>query len=793
MRPVRLELEGFAAFRERTEVDFDGAELFVLCGPTGSGKSSLIDAVCFALYGSVPRYANPGLVHPVISQGRQEARVRFDFTVDGAAYTAVRVVRRTRQGAQTREARLESNGSVLAGSVGELDEKVRELFGLSFNQFTTCVVLPQGDFARFLHDTPADRQELFKELLGIRVYDRMRGLAVGRDTEARQRTARLEGQLEGLSGATPQARQLLEKRVRELEKLQTAADKLQTEMERLDEIQRERSSETEQRQRDAEALERLLVHRGVERLGEEQSAMAAELKSRERARAEAETAVSAAERARKKLPDSRALERLLDAHRDRENKKKELQAAERTELRSRKERERSEQRSSQARKAVAAARERREEIVRANAAHHLVSGLSRGDPCPVCLRPIDKKPKHAPPPGLEKAQQSVVGAEREQQAAEEAAQQALEAHAEDAARIRNLIEAVERLDDTLRGASSMQRLEATLRAIAEADAEVERGRKRLAATQGAEQTARNQIEDLAGRIREAWEHFDGERERWVRLKPPVPDRTDFAGSWRALAAWAAATAAEQREQGAAARAAELRAAERRSAALAGLEEACSEAGVELHGGRPRDLLLHELATAEGRLSRIDQEIEEARKLSSRLAEARSEQAVARALALHLGAHAFERWLFQEAFERLVSAAGERLRELSGGDYSLCVDERLNFEIVDHRNADELRLARTLSGGETFLASLALALTLADQVAELAAQGSARLDSMFLDEGFGTLDPDTLEIVAATMEELGARGRTVGLVTHVQELAQRIPVQYRITKGPSTSVVEKVFL
>jgi len=110
MRPIRLELEGFTAYRELTVCDFEGVDLFVLTGPTGSGKSSLIDALTFALYGSVSRYGNPNLVHPVISQGKLEAKVRFDFSVEGRKYTAVRIVARTRGGATTREARLESDG-----------------------------------------------------------------------------------------------------------------------------------------------------------------------------------------------------------------------------------------------------------------------------------------------------------------------------------------------------------------------------------------------------------------------------------------------------------------------------------------------------------------------------------------------------------------------------------------------------------------------------------------------------------------------------------------------------------
>ena len=133
-----------------------------------------------------------------------------------------------------------------------------------------------------------------------------------------------------------------------------------------------------------------------------------------------------------------------------------------------------------------------------------------------------------------------------------------------------------------------------------------------------------------------------------------------------------------------------------------------------------------------------------------------------------------------------------LLDLSGGAYALTVDGRSGgFGVVDHTHASQVRSARTLSGGETFLASLALALALAEQVAGTASAGSARLESLFLDEGFGTLDPDTLDVVATALDELGARGRMVGVVTHVRELAERLPVRFEVRKVGGSAVVDRV--
>ena len=148
-------------------------------------------------------------------------------------------------------------------------------------------------------------------------------------------------------------------------------------------------------------------------------------------------------------------------------------------------------------------------------------------------------------------------------------------------------------------------------------------------------------------------------------------------------------------------------------------------------------------------------------------------------------------MLHEAFGRLSGSASKRLLEMSNDQYAFRHNDRLEFEVIDHANAGEARSARTLSGGETFLASLSLALALADEVADLATEGTARLESIFLDEGFGTLDPDTLDVVATAIEELGARGRMVGVVTHVAALAERIPVQFKVTKASGSASVQRV--
>ena len=175
MRPVRITMVGFGIFADEVTVDFDGVEVFALVGPTGSGKSTVIDAICFALYGSVPRHDDRRAVAGAVHVLATEAKVALEFELGGVRYVAVRVVRRDAKGkASTRDARLEVlGGDVLAGTAREMEPAVVALLGLDFDQFTRAVVLPQGEFARFLHDKPAARQDLLKQLLGLEIYERM--------------------------------------------------------------------------------------------------------------------------------------------------------------------------------------------------------------------------------------------------------------------------------------------------------------------------------------------------------------------------------------------------------------------------------------------------------------------------------------------------------------------------------------------------------------------------------------------------------------------------------------------
>lgn len=153
------------------------------------------------------------------------------------------------------------------------------------------------------------------------------------------------------------------------------------------------------------------------------------------------------------------------------------------------------------------------------------------------------------------------------------------------------------------------------------------------------------------------------------------------------------------------------------------------------------------------------------------------------------------YILAARLEEVAVAASARLHRMSQGRYSFVHSDSagargtrggLNLDVLDDYSGRS-RPAKTLSGGESFLASLSLALGLADVVAN--ETGGALLDTLFVDEGFGTLDSDTLDIVMNTLDELRAGGRVVGLVSHVEELRQRIPTRLRVRKARTGSTLE----
>jgi len=299
-------------------------------------------------------------------------------------------------------------------------------------------------------------------------------------------------------------------------------------------------------------------------------------------------------------------------------------------------------------------------------------------------------------------------------------------------------------------------------------------------------------EDLAEDETRAWAGLRRARDSVVGLGAPVVQEGDLAVAWAALATWAAEQHADRSQRlpdldaAASALRQEITAG---TAALLGLLSEHGIAGVTDPAKAPSEVA-GRLAHAGADLDRVRRDREQATRLDDQVRTHREDEQVASELGRLLRSDRFERWLCGEALDSLVAEASATLMELSGGQYELDRDDRNDLVVIDYQDAAASRPVNTLSGGETFQASLALALALSRQVVQLSA-GVRDLNSMFLDEGFGTLDPETLDTVATTLERLAAdRDRMVGLVTHVPALAERVPVRFVVSRDGATSALRR---
>jgi len=370
------------------------------------------------------------------------------------------------------------------------------------------------------------------------------------------------------------------------------------------------------------------------------------------------------------------------------------------------------------------------------------------------------------------------------------------------AQLRTLLAAAPPPDEVTAALAELDRLAQVARA---ADQRLRTARADADAADAAQRAARDALRAAQTVLARA-------RDTVVALGAPVLAGHDLRADWETLTGWASAEA------------------ETRAGRLPALGEAVADAGnawetaarelaglLTAHGMTPPADLT---AVTDGAARAVATTLERARALADRIAERRAEaagvqaelarakehQQVAHQLGTLLRSNGFQRWLVAAALDTLVADASVTLTELSGGQFEL-THESGEFIVVDHADADSRRPVRTLSGGETFQASLALALALSAQLTTMAADGAVRLDSIFLDEGFGTLDDATLDIVATTLENLASGtaasgtaaseetaaaggGRMVGIVTHVRALAERVPVRFAVSRDQRTSTVTR---
>lgn len=214
-------------------------------------------------------------------------------------------------------------------------------------------------------------------------------------------------------------------------------------------------------------------------------------------------------------------------------------------------------------------------------------------------------------------------------------------------------------------------------------------------------------------------------------------------------------------------------------ALGHIEIQVEEIGEQLQAAQ------QEVGAQQQRIDNLKDALEEREALGSEIAAAEAEVMRWKRLQDTIPRNDLRDFALEIMFRQMGNLANDQLKYLTVERYQLKVEGIGNLTVIDRWNANEERPVETLSGGESFLTSLALALALADL-----SRGRAQLNSLFLDEGFGTLDTETLDVAIAALEGLRMQGRSIFLISHIQELTRRLPVKINVRKrGNGSSSVQ----
>ena len=917
MRPLKLSLSGFTCFKEPLELDFAGLELFAIIGQTGAGKSSILDAITYALFGETSRLGSKGL-EALVSLGASSMYAVLEFEAsDGRCYRVSRVwSKRASEKALRFELMEGSRVSTVAEGVKikDVENAIVRVVGLDFAGFTRAILLPQGEFDRFLRGNAADRRNLLKGLLGLERFEAMMKRANEIAGDAKGRLSALQSLLHDAANVTPDALEVqhttLERTraelesarftlegqrvevqaaravqkigldlgavTRDLEAWQGRAEEVSVARERVTKARRvaavlpvlasyERAAKLElSAQSDLEKRELVLAQlrqRHAVALEQQQRAVedALEIVELDVSIADLNKAKPALERLRAiggTLRDAdprgvwnEARFAQLEGLRNQVTLLKRLHKDVRETSSQRVAGEREASLAAQAIEATAAqleglktegtqisAAEKTLETALAAArleglVAQVVQGLEIGDPCPVCGEPLTAIPDagHSDVPQLEAQLKATRGQLLELRGQYKAGQETAKNHAQNLEKIKRLQAELE-----TRSASSQAELAALEReftsAIGATDdpiSAVQDARAALIAGLAAEVAALTGGQDIEPQLIAL-----GKKKRQLEDAQRSAEKAMFdaragleAGNTGLESASALLT--ERRSE-----ASELKAdletalqkagcatpLEARAAALSDdevqrLENFEREYNNQLHSLKTRALELREALNGQTPLSHedfaaleVDLRDLETQVLTLNRSEAQLQQIIAdlqtrlrdknrltaeaatletrfdvyAALAQDLKGNQFQDYLLAQVQRDLLTRASFVMRQITHDRYTLTLEDG-EFCVQDAWNGMESRSVKTLSGGESFIASLSLALALSDYLA-----GSKALGALFLDEGFGTLDSEALDAVTLVLETLNTTGRTVGVITHVPSLAERLPNRLMVEKAQGSS-------
>lgn len=870
MKPLSLTMSAFGPYAGVTQLDFGklGSEgVFLITGDTGAGKTTIFDAISFALYGEASGGAERRAARSFRSDyaaAEAETYVEFFFEHRGREYRIKRAPeyerRKLRGEGTTKQAAYAEFECAETGElitrIDAVNARVGELTGLSRSQFAQTVMIAQGDFLKILNAKSEDRKRLFQKLFDTEVFAGIQQRLKDMNGECAQAVERInalsEAELARLKDDMDfaHAKELRELRtdVRRMDKLpELLEERLRARRERLDAAmaaaaQGEQRAAllsaqlAEARHTNRELDERDKLARELEKMNASGEATAAQEEKLTHARCAARLAgaeallkkwtAESAENAAQLSAAEQALKKGEAAQEEwaarRAAAEKELEGAEELKDGLRRMAEAIPLLMNAA--AGAAALEAQREAAKlcleesrrrdaeytavkerfyASQAGLLAAELKEGQPCPVCG--ATEHPAPARPASEPATKEQLERADGERRRAEARVHAAAAEAAKRQTELESAKGRIEALGFT--GGESAQELEG----------ECARTRTEIQRREAAAKRARAESEAALAALSRAKAALENAEKRHADIEAALEaQQAEFAAGLSALG-FAGAEEYERAKMPARdmdALDAQLRARRERLRSLTDRLEALTE---KLTGAERAELeALEATAAAAQRASRAageaaaamksaaaadEEAIARIRELSARRAEAQRRWAVVKEVYDTVSGQvsrrvkiSFETYVQQYYFKQVIAAANKRLTVLTDGMFVLRVKEEarnmrsqagLDLDVLD-RSTGLWRDVSTLSGGESFMASLALALGLADTVQSRS--GGVRLDAMFIDEGFGTLDENSLRQAMELLTRLAGGRRLVGVISHMAELKERIDKKVVVTKTAAGSAL-----
>ena len=911
MRPLKLTIAGFGPYAGVQELDFallGTRGLYLITGDTGAGKTTIFDAITFALFGEASGGSRePAMLRSKYAGAGDPTYVELTFAYDGKEYTVRRnpeyeraKARGTGTTKQAADALLTLPDGRVVTKLKDVDKAVREILGLTREQFSQVAMISQGDFRKLLQADTRERQKIFRDIFGTGLFVTLQNQLKDQASQVRERKDREELSIrQYMAGMLWDEDSPLSPEVRAARAGQLPIAGVMALFDRLTAQDRQEQAELDvslaELEEKLEALTARLTRAQAQAAAKQSLAENTEREVRQLAALEA--AGSALEAARASLPEQEALSKaitqidlLLPAYGELEDKYAQRREAERkasaadTARQSASERKnalsaeiaglKAEQQTladaaTEKEKYIADRRQlddrreklqtllanladltlQRRELEKKQAQYLATDGeairllqeyegknraflreqagilaatLTNGEPCPVCG-------SRAHPRLAVLAQDAPTEAEVKQaKKACDTAQKEMERASLASGRQQGVVTmkeaALEKEIDALlpgtdlsaaaalarsQSAELVTRLGALDRQIAAAEAKILRKRT-LDGLIPQKEAALSQLEAKLSAAREQLAAFTASGEALekqiaqLRQKLSFPDRAAAEKEKKALQQQLQSlkntlSSAESAVSAGKERLAAIRAAGEQLRRQ--LEEGAGEDTRQLEGEKAsllqrKNEIIHRQKTLHTRLTTNEAAARNIRKKQEALEALEARYVWMKALADTANGSLsgkdkimLETYIQATFFDRILRRANLRLRKMSGGQYDLKrrrtagnkqSQSGLELDIVDHVNATE-RSVNTLSGGEAFLASLALALGLSDEVQM---STGIRLDTLFVDEGFGSLDSEALGKAYATLAGLTEGSRLVGIISHVAELKERIDAQIVVTKDRS---------